>query len=536
MGEVWLARDPARGEEAALKLLFPHALDAEQLLRFEREEQALRALRHPGIVAWLETGRSERGPWIAMELCPGGSLGRRVAAEGPLEPREAAEIARDLAAALAAVHEAGLLHRDLKPGNVLLDRDGRPRLADFGLARAVGRGESLTATGAVLGSPGYMAPEQVTGEKERLGPATDVYGLGATLYCLLSGAPPFAGPTALACLEAVLRDAPSPPSARRPGVPPGLDAIVLRCLARSPADRYPSAHALRASLEGWLAANQAAPRARGRARGRVLTGGLVVLGTVAFVAWRAPALPDAGPRPGPSAVLPLGAPPQPSVPREPLARAQALIAARDRWGALAELDRALARDPSSVLGHRLRGDVRAALGHLVQARADYERALELDPRDAWSHSGRGWVHQLLRLLPEARRDYDAALALDPGASFIWYWRGLVRRDQEDLAGALEDYSRALELDPMHVEARLNRANLLLRRQQPERALADFDRILARDPRHTLTLYNRARAHHALGQLEQAIADLDRALELEPDAPWSEVARARRARCVAEQAR
>ena len=287
MGEVWLARDPSSGQEAALKLLLHDPLDAESMLRFTREAQALRGLRHPAIVPWLESGRSERGPWIAMEHCPGGSLEERIRVE-PLGVRQAAEIARDLAEALAHAHAAGVLHRDVKPANVLFDRGGNPRLGDFGLARPLARGGSVTGTGTIMGSPGYIAPEQVRGDKAQLGPATDVYGLGATLFHMLVGGPPFTAPSVLATLEAVLSVPPSAPSSLRAGIPAGLDAIVLRCLAKSPQDRYPSALALREALQGFLSggppAPAVAPRARASVRAAVAVGLVVAVG--AFLATR----------------------------------------------------------------------------------------------------------------------------------------------------------------------------------------------------------------------------------------------------------
>src|SRR5581483_11911942 len=149
--------------------------------------------------------------YAALELVEGGSLEKKLAAEGPLPPRDAAALVRDLAAAVQRAHEAGVIHRDLKPANVLVGADGKPRLTDFGLARTSG-GTQLTEAGIAIGTPSYMAPEQARAEATELGPHTDVYGLGAVLYALLAGRPPFQGATNLAVLNAVVHADVEPPS------------------------------------------------------------------------------------------------------------------------------------------------------------------------------------------------------------------------------------------------------------------------------------------------------------------------------------
>ncbi len=262
MGEVFRATELETGREVALKTLLPGA-DVELRLRFTREAEAqARVDAHPHVVAVHAAGVDEGRAWLAMDLCPGGDLAARLA-DGPLPWRLAAAVGRDLARGLAHVHARGVLHRDLKPANVLFDEQGRPRLVDFGLARLDDGGASLTATGALLGTPAYMAPEQVHGR--RADARTDVYGLGATLHAALTGGPPFQAAGVLATLEAVLQAAPTPPSRRAADVPPALDAVVLRCLAKDPADRFPDADALADALEGALGSGDGERRRRGRA-------------------------------------------------------------------------------------------------------------------------------------------------------------------------------------------------------------------------------------------------------------------------------
>ncbi|RMG18143.1 MAG: hypothetical protein D6731_02805 [Planctomycetota bacterium] len=266
MGVVYLAREPGLNRPVALKLLL--GTGAEEAARFCREALALAALRHRNIVSVHAADLHRGRPWIAMDWVEGESLAARVAREGPLPEPEAARIAAELADALAAAHRRGLLHRDVKPANVLLRaHDGRVLLTDFGLARgAENARERLTRTGQLLGTPSYMAPEQVEGDPVAVGPAVDVYGLGATLYHCLTGKPPFAAKNPLALLRAVLERSPLPPARARPGLDPDLNELCLACLEKEPARRPTSAAALRDELERFLAGEPLRLRRSGPAR------------------------------------------------------------------------------------------------------------------------------------------------------------------------------------------------------------------------------------------------------------------------------
>ena len=248
MGEVFLARDPETGSEVAVKTLRIDE-DEDLLTRFQREAEAqARVDAHPNVVRIHRSGAAGGRAFLVMDAVRGGDLAQRLA-KGPLEPRAAAEMVRDLALGLAYAHERGVLHRDLKPANVLFDERGLPRLADFGLARLL-EADALTRTGEILGTPSYMAPEQAKSgaQDER----TDVYGLGGILYAALTGSPPFEGPTVYALLEQVMT-APAPdPRGLAPEVPEGLAALCLRCLAKSPEDRFASALELSAALDAFL--------------------------------------------------------------------------------------------------------------------------------------------------------------------------------------------------------------------------------------------------------------------------------------------
>lgn len=265
MGVVFLARRGPDGPPVALKVILEEAADEEGRIRFQREASIALRLDHPGIVRALDVGRAGGRGYYAMEFVEGKSLHQHLAG-GPLEPREAASILARVARAVEAAHAQGVIHRDLKPANIMLaDPDGTPRITDFGLARDEAMSRSLTRTGAMLGTPLTMSPEQIRGEKIDL--RADVYALGAVLYRCLTGHFPFEAATPVELARAVLDDVPVLPSAHRPGLPSALDEVTLRALSRDRRDRYASAGAFAEALEAWLAA-QGRPRRSGRqARG-----------------------------------------------------------------------------------------------------------------------------------------------------------------------------------------------------------------------------------------------------------------------------
>jgi YD repeat-containing protein len=240
MGVVHQARHLASGRLVALKVLRDALLDSpQQRSRFRIEADALTRLRHPNVVGLIEAGEQDGRPYFVMELVTGGSLDRRLAGK-PQPAREAAELVETLARAVGFAHQQGIVHRDLKPGNILLAEDGTPKLNDFGLARQLDADTRQTNTGAVLGTPRYMSPEQAEGRPERIGPATDVWALGVILYEMLTGRTPFAG-ALVEVLDQIRNAEPEPPSKVQPDTPRDLETICLKCLHTDPAKRYASA-------------------------------------------------------------------------------------------------------------------------------------------------------------------------------------------------------------------------------------------------------------------------------------------------------
>ena len=237
MGQVYLAQDEVLGREVALKVLWERLAGSEEFVeRFRREARSVAALSHPNIVSVYDQGRSEDGTYyIAMEHVCGGTLKERIVAEGPLDDREAADVAIHISEALGAAHEGGVIHRDIKPHNILLTDSGEVKVVDFGIARAVSQA-SMTGTSFILGTAHYLSPEQAKGEPT--GPASDLYSLGVVLYEMLTGVAPYEAESPIAVALKHVSAPPASPRAANPDVSEGMDAVVTRLLAKDPADRH----------------------------------------------------------------------------------------------------------------------------------------------------------------------------------------------------------------------------------------------------------------------------------------------------------
>lgn len=254
MGVVYRARQVRVNRIVAVKVIAGGQFAAPDFLeRFRNEAEAVASLDHSNIVPIYEVGECEGLPFFSMRLMEGGSLAKRIASgESPIPAEAAAGLIAKLAHAVHFAHQRGILHRDIKPGNVLLDAQGEPHLSDFGLAKLVEKDSSLTRTMAMLGTPSYMSPEQARGEAKQLTTAVDVYGLGAVLYELLTSQPPFAGGTTMETVRQVLENEPRRPSLIKAGIDRDLETICLKCLEKDSLKRYGSAEALAEELGRWL--------------------------------------------------------------------------------------------------------------------------------------------------------------------------------------------------------------------------------------------------------------------------------------------
>src|SRR3954469_17095049 len=232
MAEVYLARDQALNRPVALKALFPeYAREPSFVERFRREAQAAANLNHPNIVAIYDWGQESGTYFIVMEYVEGRSLRDLIRSEGRLEAGQAADITAEIASALAFAHRSGVVHRDVKPGNVLLTRSGTVKVTDFGIARA-GTSDGLTQTGSVMGTATYFSPEQAQGLA--VDGRSDVYSVGVVLYELVCGVPPFVAESPVSVAYKHVREEPIAPSVRAPGIPPALEQIILGALAKDP--------------------------------------------------------------------------------------------------------------------------------------------------------------------------------------------------------------------------------------------------------------------------------------------------------------
>ena len=241
MGVVYRARQMSLNRPVALKMILAGQLASDtEVRRFYTEAEAAANLDHPGIVPIYEVGQHEGQHFFSMGFVEGQSLAQRLA-DGPLPSREAAALMVKVAEAIEYAHQHGVIHRDLKPANILLDKNGNPRVTDFGLAKKVEGDSGLTGSGQIMGTPSYMPPEQAGGQRGEVGPAADVYALGATLYALVTGRPPFQAATAMDTVIQVVSDEPVPPRRLNASIPRDLETICLKCLQKEPGKRYASA-------------------------------------------------------------------------------------------------------------------------------------------------------------------------------------------------------------------------------------------------------------------------------------------------------
>jgi eukaryotic-like serine/threonine-protein kinase len=250
MGVVYKARQVSLNRMVALKMILAGNFSSPAMVeRFQTEAEAAARLEHPNIVPIFEIGAHNGQHYFSMRLLEGGTL---TDTREKLSPRRAAELMLKVVRAVHHAHQRGVIHRDLKPGNVLLDAKGEPLVADFGLAKILEHDSSLTQSIAILGTPSYMAPELASGQAKQLSTAADIYSLGTILYELLTGRPPFRGPTPAETLRQVMEVEPERPRAQNAAVDRDLDTICLKCLEKDPRLRYGSAEGLADDLQRWF--------------------------------------------------------------------------------------------------------------------------------------------------------------------------------------------------------------------------------------------------------------------------------------------
>jgi tetratricopeptide (TPR) repeat protein len=377
MGVVFKARQEGLDRLVALKVVLSGQFAGEaERDRFRTEALAVARLSHPNVVQVFEVGECQGHPYLTLEYVAGGSLADRLRA-GPLQPRPAAELVERLARAVQAAHDKGVVHRDLKPANVLLAADGTPKLTDFGLAKRLDVEAGQTQSGAVLGTPSYMAPEQAAGKGEAVGPAADVYALGAILYELLTGRPPFQGPTTLETVLHVLADEPVPPSRFQPKTPRDLETICLKCLRKEPVRRYASAAELARDLGRFLSGEPIQARRVGRVerlwrwcQRKPLAAGLIAALVVSLLAGTAVSL----------VLLQTLQSRSRATAEAALRRGQGHMQRQEWDQAIADFSAAIRLDPDRADVWRSRAGANLAAGRHDEALADSITSLRLDPK------------------------------------------------------------------------------------------------------------------------------------------------------------
>jgi len=489
MATVFLAEDLKHHRFVAIKVLnedFAALLGAR---RFLQEIQTTAQLQHPHILQLHDSGEADGLLFYVMPFVEGESLRDRLSREGALPVAEAVRIAAEVADALDYAHRRGVVHRDIKPENILL-QEGRVQVADFGIALSAGTGEGrLTGTGMAVGTPGYMSPEQALGERA-IDARTDVYALGAVLYELLAGVPPFTGPTAQAIVAQVITERPLPPSRHRTGIPPRLDAVTLKALEKDPADRFAGAAELSAALQGAgeavrVRASSAGRRTRSRWWWVALAGGVSVAAVMLTIRGRPERLPVADRH----------------VPDTTAAR---LVQEADYWADKRTQEGCAESVPRYAHATVLDTAYAAAWAGYAHAQALCGLFSAGDPLDGFS---------------SARADAAKALALDSGSARAWTVVGMARlfSDQDWLA-ARAAFGRAIALDSGQYEPWLYRTWTFEATNERDSALATIEHANRLAPTTVIVGARLSDVLESLGDTGRAREILDEVLRREPESP------------------
>ncbi len=509
-GVVYRARQKSLNRIVALKVIgLAHWATEAHVKRFRMEAEAAAHLDDPRIVPIYEIGERDGACYFSMKLIEGGQLDKIIGSE--LMPvRKAAELMAKLARTLDYAHQHGVLHRDVKPGNILLDAKGEPHLTDFGLARLVETESTVTRTLEVLGTPSYMAPEQAAGNNTQLTSATDVYGLGAVLYQLLTGHPPFAGGTTYETVRMVLETQPRQPRLWNPKVNRDLATICLKCLEKDPQRRYASALALAEDLERWLRNEPIRSRRSSRLEhvwrwGKrkplvaSLTAALVMAVIVGFagVVWELPRVQE----------------------ERALVR-RTNLSAQEK----ARLEAEQTNNPAAYDAY-LRGRAFPGGWHLEGAIRLFQEAVKLDPNFvlAWvylsiAQSQSYWLgtDPSPARLAAAKGSLDRALALDPDLPETHLALGYYRYyGQRDYTGALAEFRQAERALPNSADVILALAALQRRLGHWDEAVAEQRRAVGLDPRNFHASFNLVTTYMTLRRFPEALAETDRVLAWAP---------------------
>jgi tetratricopeptide (TPR) repeat protein/predicted Ser/Thr protein kinase len=534
MGAVYLAYDTQLDRQVALKV--PHfsgGNNAEALARFAREARAAAGLRHPNICPVYDVSETDGINFVTMAYIEGQSLADMIQGNRQLSRRAIATVVRKLAAALEEAHRLGVIHRDLKPSNIMIDKRGEPIVMDFGLARRMDQEDTrLTKLGTLLGTPAYMAPEQIDGDPEAVGPASDMYALGVILYEMLTGRVPFQGSTT-AVLARILTTEPVPPSALRPRLDAEFEAICLKAMAKKPADRFASMGALAAVLGQYLKTKHPDEGGTGPSLPvlQAVEPTVPILQAIEPARPPAPPVPVAKPAVPPPAYRPRPVPPRAS--RRPARQRRRTLLWVVVAGCLAAVLVMVVILALGSLGHP--GGAALQRGREALDKNDYEtavreltEAIEREPTSAAAFAYRGDAYRRLRELEKSDADLTEAIRLDPALARAFAHRGDVRGDLGKDDEAWADCQEALRLDPKQALAHAALGTLHARKGNRAQALAACEEALAcaaNDKERAEVLNDRGIVHAANGDNDAAMADHDESIRLDPNPSWAYANRA-----------
>jgi tetratricopeptide (TPR) repeat protein len=550
MGTVYLAHDPELDRLVALKVPQLGGPAAEE--RFLREARAAAAVTHPNLCPVFDAGRADGVLYLAMAYIPGTTLGHLLKDHGRMPPTKAAALAIGIARGMAEAHRHAIIHRDLKPGNVLLDRRGEPVVTDFGLARRDSlpdvaadpdvtgpQDQRLTQAGALMGTPAYMPPEQARGDHEQVGPASDVYALGAILFEMLTGRPPFRGDTVVETLRKIATDAVPP----IPGVPTGLEAVCRRALARDPAARPPSMDAFADAL---------APFAKARRRSRVgqiavaaaaclllIAAGTVLYiktdhGTVEVRLSDAAAdvqvsvdgnlieVTEAGRvtklQAGAHSLHVTGAGFETDTREFKIKRGDRTIVVVELKAKTPKKDEDESSTRQRLAGLLLRGEQLIVQKRHRELEGVVEEALKVDPQSPTALALRANLRQRQGDVVRAKADAEAALKLNPETSRALLVLSYLFANEKKYDECIALESIIIRLRPNLESGWTNRADSYLQKKEFRQTIADAARAIAFEPKAPSPLLNRGAAYALLGDYEKALVDYDAAQKLAENNP------------------
>jgi len=513
MAVLYKARDTSLNRHVALKVLLSSlAVDSSMVARFHREAEATAKLSHPNIVPVYDVGEEEGVHYIAMEYVEGESLSEIIVREAPLAPERALGIVEQVAHGLAAAHEADLIHRDIKPGNILIDRKGRARLTDFGLVQ-ISEGTRITDARTLLGTAQYMSPEQCCGA--RLDPRSDIFSLGIVLYRMLSGKLPFTGETPVSITYQIVEEETVPIRKLQPDIPPEIDKIVRKMMAKKVEDRYQSADELLEDIRAYMQRPEQRRRLHPVIRA-VAAGAVLALIVFVYNLWKNAQLDEMAKELGIMAPGPRGS--------ERIVLAQVTGLMRD---AEAQMDRGMTANAADNFQEvlQLASDHRRAklgLGYCLAELGDFDRAesmfINVGPDGGYDKEGLAAVRYAQGKYSEAMELCEEVEAEFPENAYVHTIKGNIHYVNGELDEAINEYETGLQKEALFTCHRAvthsNLGRVYLEKGDITQALEHYIKATEGDNSRYITDY--ALALQKANKYDQALTQLDKALEISPE--------------------